>query len=271
MTSSKHLFAFSALLIFMLVLSPGAYAQRGYGHRHGAYYSYHPNVSVGVGVHPSYSYHPVYRPRPYYHPYYRLPSPYVRYGPAFGLSINILPFGYSQFFMGDNPFYYYNGIYYRPRTGGGYTVTQPPLGAVVKHLPSGAKVAVIDGQKYYVLGGTFYQEKVGTNKKLSYEVVGTDGVLNTTNTNAADDYKETGQAPAFNGNINPSTPNDGLVINELPAGSTAVTISQQKYYLSPAGVYYEEMSDANNKTTYKAVGSSTAPETKINEAPGAIQ
>ena len=267
MKSSKHLFAFSAMLIFMLVLSSGVYAQYGHGRRYAGYYSYHPHVSV---IRPYYSYHPVYPPPIYYHPYYRLPYPYVHYGPAFGLSINILPFGYSQFFIGGNPFYYYNGIYYQPHPGGGYAVTQPPLGAVVKHLPSGAKVTVIDGQKYYVLGGTFYQEKVGANKKLSYEVVGTDGVLNTANANANND-KEIGQAPAIHGNNNTPTPNEAPVINKLPAGSTAVTISQQKYYLSPAGVYYEEMIDANNKITYKAVGSSTTPETKINEVPGDIQ
>src|SRR4051812_22453795 len=100
MKSSKYLFAFSAMLIFMLVLSIGTYAQYGHGPRRGGYYSYHPHVSVGIGVKPYYSYHPVYRPYTYYHPYYRLPYPYVHYGPAFGLSINVLPFGYSQFFIG---------------------------------------------------------------------------------------------------------------------------------------------------------------------------
>jgi len=272
MKTSKYLLAFSAMLISMSLLSSGAYAQSRYGHRPAGFYSCRPHVFVGKVIHPYYSYHPIYAPHTYYHPYYGMRYPYVHYGPAFGLSINILPFGYSQFFIGGNPFYYYNGIYYRPHTGGGYTVTQPPLGAVVKHLPSGAKVTVIDGQKYYVLGGTFYQEKIGTNnKKPGYEVVGTDGVLNTTKPNAADNDQEIGQVPPTHGDNNPATLNDGSVINKLPAGSTAVTINQQRYYVSPAGVYFEEMIDANNKTTYKAVGSSTIHETIINEAPGDVQ
>jgi Family of unknown function (DUF6515) len=260
MKTSKNAFRLFAVLGFMLILSPGIYAQNGRNHRHGNYYGSRPHVYIGIGINPYYNYRPVARPRIYYHPPYRLPYHYPHYGPAFGLRLSILPFGYSQFFIGGNPYYYYDGIYYRSYPGGGYTVTPPPLGAMVKHLPSGAKVAVIDGQKYYVLGGTFYQERMTANNKVRYEVVGTDGVLNTTNADAEDDDNDAAQAPA-QGNNNAPAPAEGSIVNQLPPGSTAVIISQQKYYLSPAGTYYEEVIDGNNKVSYKVAGT-TASGTK---------
>jgi hypothetical protein len=124
---------------------------------------------------PGYVYYPGY----HYRPVYRSPYVYPHFGPAFGVRITVLPFGYYPFYIGNNPFYYYQGIYYRPYSNGGYEVIAPPLGATVKHLPSGAKLTIINGEKYYELGGTFYQEEITDKNKLEYVVVGTDGVINT--------------------------------------------------------------------------------------------
>ncbi len=262
MKTSKNIFRVLAALAFTLFLSSAIYAQNNRGRndrdrRHDNYYGSRSRVSIGIGYNPYYNYHPAFRPRIYYRPAYRLPYRYNHYGPAFGIRINVLPFGYSQFLIGSDPFYYYDGIYYRPYKTGGYTVTQPPLGAIVKHLPSGAKVTVIDGQKYYELGGTFYQERITANNKLRYEVVGTNGVLNTTNADAVDD-DETFQAPATQGTNNIATvPVNGSVVNQLPAGCTAIIINQQKFYVSPAGVYYQEIMDGNN-ITYKVAGAATS-------------
>ena len=93
--------------------------------------------------------------------------------------------------MGPNPYYYFNGIFYRPHANQ-YQVVAPPLGAVVNKLPSGAKVRVIDGQKYYEQNGTFYKEEVDQNNRLSYKVVGTDGVLNTNPDNKEENTTDTG-------------------------------------------------------------------------------
>ncbi|MEP7143118.1 MAG: DUF6515 family protein [Ferruginibacter sp.] len=271
MKISTNAFRLMAALCFMLILSSGVDAQNNRSRRHGNYYGSRPRVSVGIGINPHYDYRPALRPRIYYHPPYRLPYRYGHFGPAFGLRIGILPFGYSQFFIGGDPYYYNDGIYYRPYSSGGYTVTAPPLGAMVKHLPSGTKVSVIDGQKYYVIGGTFYQERTSSNNKVRYEVVGTDGVLNTTNADADEDDNDTTQAPPpAQGNNNSPAPVEGTIVNQLPAGSTAIIISQQKYYLSPAGVYYEEMMDANNKVSYKVAGTS-APATKTDAASSGLQ
>lgn len=248
-----------AMLSVSLLLSTLLFAQssRGRNYRGRAYYPPRTHVSIGSGYNPYYNYRPVTRPRIYYRPAYRLPYRYSHYGPAFGVRINVLPFGYSRFFIGNDPFYYYDGIYYRPYKSGGYQVAQPPLGAIVKKLPSGAKTTVIDGQKYYELGGTFYQERVTSNNKLRYEVVGTDGVLNTTNADADDEEETPVQAPPTTAqaqpNSNGAAPANGAVVSQLPTGCTAVNINQQKFYVSPEGVYYQEI-NTGNTTSYKVAG-----------------
>jgi len=264
MKPSKFTLRSLAMLGASLLLSTLIFAQsnRGRNYKNRGYYTPRTHVSIGFGYNPYYNYRPVARPRIYYRPAYRLPYRYSHYGPAFGIHISVLPFGYSRFFIGNDPFYYYDGIYYRPYKTGGYVVAQPPLGAIVKHLPSGAKTTVIDGQKYYELGGTFYQERVTANNKLRYEVVGTDGVLNTTNADADDEDDTPVQAPPAaapvqpnNNNSNSSTgPVNGVVVSQLPEGCTAVNINQQKYYVSPEGVYYQQIIEGNT-TSYKVAGS----------------
>jgi len=222
----------------------GGYSHYNYGR---SYYPSRPIVSVNIGH--SYGY------RPYsYYPTYSNPYSYVHFGPAFGFRLNVLPFGYYPFYYGGNPYYYYNGIYYRPYSGGGYEVTAPPLGATVKHLPAGTKVTIIDGVKYYELGGTFYQEEITEKNKLRYKVVGTDGVLNTANDaptdseNAPAPMPENNNAPAVNNNPPQNstvTPEIGARFDQLPADSKTVVINKQKYFLAPSGVYYQEVIDGN--------------------------
>ena len=189
-----------------------------------------------------------------FHPTYRSPYVYSHFGPAFGFRINILPLGYSSFYIGYNPFYYYQGIYYRPYNNGGYEVTAPPLDAIVKHLPSGAKVTIINGEKYFEVGGTFYQEETSAKNKLQYRVIGTNGVINT--------VEESENASIPNDVPAPSVDNlkfesdkfiQGQKINQLPANSKSVIINNQKYYLAPSGIYYQESIDANNNIIYQSV------------------
>ncbi len=252
-------------LVLVIALSTDVTAQRrGYGRGyHNNYYGYsyrpsRPVVSVNIGRPYGYGYRPYSSYGYYSRPVYRAPYSYVHFGPSFGVRINVLPFGYYPFYVGPNPYYYYDGVYYRPYSGGGYEVTAPPLGATVKHLPTGAKVTVIDGVKYYELGGTFYQEEITDKNKLRYKVVGTDGVLNTaapeeeTTDNAAassNDYvtadKNTVTAPA-NTTTDKQLPEVGTRFDKLPEGSKTVVLKKEKYYVSPAGVYYQEVIDGNN-------------------------
>ena len=257
----------STVVIIALLISTASFAQRGRGynnhyqsnHHYNNYHGY-PRSTFSVNVGPRYNYRPSYRPyynyspayRPIVRPVYRSPRPYIPYGPAFGFHLSVLPFGYSRIYVGPNPYYYNEGVYYRPYSnGGGYEVVEPPLNATVTKLPANAIVTVIDGQKYYQLGGTFYQEEIDENNKVSYRVVGTDGVINTEsatndeenmtteeNMNAPEENmpatEETAPAPA-------PAPILGSRYDELPAGSKVQVINQQKYFVSGGGVYYKEV------------------------------
>ena len=268
------------MLIVMLSFSAVVNAQRGrYNNNHSnhnRHYSYNyqnsyrhvpVRITTSYRYRPNYyyrtAYRPVYRPQ-YYRPAYRLPY-YRHYGPAFGFRLSILPFGYSTVYVGRSPYYYNDGVYYRPYSNGGYEVTPPPIGAEVSRLPAGAKVIAINGEKYYELGGSFYQEEISTDNRSTYRVVGTDGVLNTGT------GEQQYQPGAYNDNVAPViTPNDnaatvttpkeyvapvvGSRVDRLPVGSKVMLIDQQKYYLSAEGVYYQEVIEGNS-VRYEVTGS----------------
>jgi len=271
MKTNKYLIVFVLICSIFLSVSSTATAQRGrsygnnrYGNNHynnGRHYSSRPYVSVNIGRPYGYGYHPYYN-RPvysYHRPVYRAPYSYVHFGPSFGLRLNVLPFGYYPFYYGGSQYYYNDGVYYRPYSNGGYEVAAPPLGASVKRLPSGSKVTVIDGVKYYELGGTFYQEEINEKNKVTYKVVGTDGVLNTGSTEPAELNQDDAMvAPNDQPVIIPNNtvaPAAGTRFDKLPEGSKTVVIKKEKYYVSPAGVYYQEVIDGNN-IRYEVTGSS---------------
>jgi hypothetical protein len=242
----------------------------GYGYRpsyrYGGY-TYGGYRYSGYGFHGGYNYFPCYSFTPFYRSY-----GFAHYGPSFGFRLSILPFGYYPFYLGGNPYYYNDGIYYRSYESGGYEVVAPPLGATVTNLPTGAKATVINGQKYYELGGTYYQEELGQDNSLHYIVVGTDGVVNTIA--AASDSGEAQSNP--NNTHNDYAPpaatapdQSGMQrqsekLTQLPANSKVVNINQQKFYLATSGVYYQEIMDAGNKVSYQAVGGTTVAPNTIN-------
>lgn len=255
---------FTAILILTISSSVSAQYRRynnnnrrnyNYGYAYN-YRSVRPVISVNIGR--GYNYRPYYRT-----PVYRSPRTYVHFGPTFGVRINVLPVGYYPFYIGSHPYYYNDGVYYRPYNNGGYEVVAPPLGATVKHLPSGAKVTVIDGVKYYELGGTYYQEEINAKNKLTYKVVGTDGVLNT----GADDVdaNEPVQTPVQKDTVfvapvvtnTVATPETGTRVDKLPEGAKMVIIKKEKYYLSPTGIYYQEVIEGD-KIRYEVTGNSEA-------------
>lgn len=218
------------------------------GYNVGVYINSRPVYRPNYGYVQRYNYYPNYR----YRPMYTSPYGYAHFGPSFGFRLSILPYGYYPFYLGNNPYYYYQGIYYRPYNDGGYEVIVPPLGATVKHLPTGAKATVINGQKYYELGGTFYEEQIIANNKLRYVVVGTDGVINTIDPDQNQekpDGKDNAPSP-----LPEPAPAQGSSLNQLPLNSKVVLINQQRYYLAPSGIYYKEVSDANNNISYEVVG-----------------
>lgn len=235
---------FVLTLIACIIFSSASFAQRGrYSYKYG-HYSHYPAYrpyTTYSNVH-TYAYVPIhyggydyrYNNGYFYRPY---GSVFQVVAPPFGIRIATLPFGYNSFYIGPNPYYYFNGIYYRPNANQ-YEVVAPPLGAVVNKLPSGAKVKVIDGQKYYEQNNTFYKEEFNENNKLTYRVVGTDGVLNTDPNNSQTIINE---------------PQVGDRIEKLPADSKSVVIRGEKLYSTPDGLYYKEIYEGNN-VYYELVG-----------------
>lgn len=161
--------------------------------------------------------------------------------PPFGLRIRSLPVGYSTVMVGAVPYYYYNNVYYQKHENG-YEVIAPPLGAVVKNLPAGTAVKVINGQKYHEQSGTYYAEIFDEKGALMYEVVGTDGVLNTDNNIETGNDRPEIQEPAI-----------GDRFDDLPADCKTVIIKGEKLYLAPDGKYYKEIVEGE-KVRYELVG-----------------
>lgn len=204
--------------------SPGRTSIRperpGYGYNRPGY---RPSYRPGYGYRSGYG-------RPYYRPYY---SYYNFYRPFLGFRIGVLPYGYYPFWYGPNQFYYSGGLFYQ-QNNDQYEVVTPPVGAEVPSLPSDANLVTINGVDYYEYKGVYYTQKENADGKTVYVVAGKDGILNTT-----DGPVDTHQI--------------GDIINQLPEGCREVTIKNEKYFVSPDDVYYEEVVDGNN-ISYRVIG-----------------
>lgn len=166
--------------------------------------------------------------------------------PPIGISISILPFGYTRVvYAGSYPYYYYGGTYYR-QYNNYYEVVDPPLGAKLPALPQGAEETFINGQRYFEYNGTYYMEEYNINNQRLYTVVGVHGVLD----DATVDRVLHGTAYQYDN----SQPSNRVVYSSLPDNCTRVTINGQDYYKSPDDVYYEEITDGNN-VSYQVVSS----------------
>ncbi len=230
------------------------YAQRGHV-RVGGGGHFYGGARVSVGAHfggPVYRRPPVvHYYRPAYRPYVRAYYPYYHY--PLGFRLGVLPYGFITFGTAWGPYYYYDGTFYRPYDNGGskqeYQVAEPPVGADVPSLPSGAQQVTIDGNTYYEYNGTIYQEVIKQNQRR-YAIVGKNGQLNT----GGDDN---GQAPDSQAAPQDNNNNDNI-IQALPQGSHRVEINGQELFVSPDGMYYEEVQLDNNTTGYRVVGKQTA-------------
>lgn len=174
--------------------------------------------------------------------------------PPVGIRLRTLPPGYRRVYVGPDPYYYYNGIYYRSRPDREFEVVAPPLGAEVHRLPPGAIVMVINGKKYYEMNGTYYEEIISEENVLYYRVVGTDGVLITTTDDESVNLEE-------NDNGEDSLIHQeerdllrlGDRLEQLPVDAKEVFIDGVKYYSTPSGYYYREVKEGN-RIFYELVG-----------------
>lgn len=262
---SRYLTLFMLAGLLSIFTVSETYAQRGHGGggrvsvggRVGGGGGFHSGGRVYVAPRPSVSSYRyrgpvttgrvyVGHPHYYYRPYYRVYRPYYRpYFPSIGLYFSTLPFGYYSLGPAFGSVYYYGGTYYES-TGDnrGYKVVEAPMGAAVIDLPEGAQEVEFNGNTYYELNGTFYQETMTDNGRR-YVVVGKNGKI-------GDQTVTTDN----NDNNAPYDPNS--LVSELPENCKNVTINGQQLYLSPDGMYYQPVYNSDNSLAgYKVVGKLT--------------
>jgi hypothetical protein len=96
-----------------------------------------------------------------------------------GYEVQTLPSGYRTEVIAGDPYYVYNGTYFRPRSGR-YVVVEAPRGGryydtrydrrspydrtvtrerVITHLPSGYRVVTHRGNRYYQVRDVYYQQR----------------------------------------------------------------------------------------------------------------
>lgn len=131
-------------------------------------------------------------------------------------------------------YYYYGGTYYTRNTANYYEVVDAPIGSILPELPEGTTVQVVDGHKYHVINGTYYQETLRGDETW-YTIVGKNGVIST----KAVDLKEDSDAAL------------GDVVTELPDDVKVVVLNNKKYYVADE-TYYEEVIE-NNALTYRVI------------------
>jgi hypothetical protein len=90
------------------------------------------------------------------------------------------PFGFTLFALttaailvsvGDDDYYYDEGVYY-VQEGDQYTVVAAPVGAEVEVLPSGYEEVSMPPNTYYYYGGTFYELSTAGKYKVVKAPVG---------------------------------------------------------------------------------------------------
>jgi Family of unknown function (DUF6515) len=90
----------------------------------------------------------------------------------FGDRVTTLPADYRIVYVRGLPYYYCGGYYYHSYDGdgGGYTIVEPPIGAIIYELPEGATALVVDGVNYFIDGKTYYRTTY-SNGQVAYIVV----------------------------------------------------------------------------------------------------
>lgn len=112
----------------------------------------------------------------YYNGRYYRPSngSYVVVAPPRGIRVNVIPRNYLTIMVGRNPFFYYEGVYYRQvPTSNEYEVVDAPMGAIVPELPQDdVRAVVINGKTYFEYDNILYKAVV-TQDGVQYKVMGT--------------------------------------------------------------------------------------------------
>ena len=75
--------------------------------------------------------------------------------PSFGFRVSWVPEECHTVWAGPTRYYYYDGLYYNSY-GREYVVVAPPVGAIVRAIPTDYQAVNINGVIYYTDNGTYY-------------------------------------------------------------------------------------------------------------------
>lgn len=164
-------------------------------------------------------------PTSFYHPFV--------YPPA-GTVVGTLPKDSYQFVWNTHPYYYRDGLFYQADADGSYKIAVPPVGAEVPSLPMAADIVTIDNNPYFQYKGIYYESVIKPGGQFAYKVAGVNGIGNP---DAASD---------------PALPFVGDMIDQLPEGSRQVKLNGKTYWVTPGGIYMEEVKK-DNRSSYRVV------------------
>lgn len=180
---------------------PGFGYRPGYRPYHRPYYGYYnfyrPYLGLSINVLP-YGYYPFYfgSDQFYYSGglfYRQYDNSYKVVVPPVGAQVPSIPSDAKEVVINGQTFYEYKGVYYNSvLDANGKTVyvvagkdgvlntdnntadsnSGPQVGDVVDQLPDGYREVFIKGEQYYVSGDGVYYEKIVTDGKVSYKVIG---------------------------------------------------------------------------------------------------
>jgi len=85
--------------------------------------------------------------------------------------IKKIPPHYTKVYHGKKCYYYHDGFYYRPCSGGYYERFRPFIGMIVPVLPRRVHVVHRHGQEYLVCEGILYK-RIYTRNGFRYKIVG---------------------------------------------------------------------------------------------------
>lgn len=140
----------------------------------------------------------------------------ARFYPSYGQRFANMPGAYVNINFGGNPYYYADGLFYRPYRNY-FQVSFPPFGLHVNVLPTVYHPVIWGGNPYYYSNGVFYRPSRNTR---DYEVV---------------------QAPV------------GAEVPSLPADTKTMVIDGEKFY-SLNGTYFKDLVKPNGELWYRVVG-----------------
>lgn len=85
--------------------------------------------------------------------------------------IKKIPSHYTKVYHGKKCYYYHDGFYYRPCSGGRYERFRPFIGMIVPILPRRVQIVHRHGQEYLLCEGIFYK-RVYTPYGFRYKIIG---------------------------------------------------------------------------------------------------